>query len=102
MKFLSIFQNLGLFTKSILVLLTLFFVYGLFIHFFDGVMPIHEWRKTDSLAFALNYSKGAAFLEPQTNFISNVGNRNAAAEFPIVYYIIGNIWRLFGQFVWLS
>ncbi len=102
MKFLYIFQNLGLFTKSILVLLTLFFVYGLFIHFFDGVMPIHEWRKTDSLAFALNYSKGAAFLEPQTNFISNVGNRNAAAEFPIVYYIIGNIWRLFGQYEWLA
>lgn len=102
MKLVSYFQNLGLFTKSFLLLIVLFFVYGLGIHFFDCVLPIHEWRKTDSLSFALNYEKGASFFSPETNFISDAGNRNAAAEFPIIYYFIGNIWRIFGHFDWIA
>jgi hypothetical protein len=102
MKLFSVFQNLSLFTKSFLVLIFLFFLYGLGIHFFDGVMPIHEWRKTDSFSITWNYANGASFLSPETNFISNAGNRNAAAEFPIVYYIVGKIWSVFGQHEWIA
>lgn len=102
MKFYAAFQNLNLFTKSFLLLIILFFLYGLGIHFFDGIMPIHEWRKTDSLSITWNYSNGASFLSPETNFISNAGNRNAAAEFPIVYYIVGKIWSVFGQHEWIA
>jgi 4-amino-4-deoxy-L-arabinose transferase-like glycosyltransferase len=80
-----------------LVLVCLFFIYGLHINIFDGPNPIHEWRKTDSLSITLNYMKGETFFSPKTNSISLNGNRNAAAEFPIIYYLIGNLWTHIGQ-----
>ena len=70
--------------QTLLLLVILFSLYGVFSQFFSGILPIHEWRKTDSLSIALNYAKGASFLEPQTQWISANGNRNAAAEFPII------------------
>lgn len=87
--------------QTLLLLVILFALYGVFSQFFSGILPIHEWRKTDSLSIALNYAKGAAFLEPQTQWISENGHRNAAAEFPIIYYIIGNIWRIVGYYEWI-
>jgi hypothetical protein len=80
----------------------LFSFYGVFSQFFQGILPIHEWRKTDSLSIALNYANGAPFLEPQTQWISAFGNRNAAAEFPIIYYMLGKLWAIFGHYEWIS
>lgn len=88
--------------KTFFLLLILFFLYSLNYHFFDGVLPIHEWRKTDSLSIAWNYYQGASFLSPETNHISSWGNRNAAAEFPLVYYLIGNLWKIFGPHEWIA
>jgi hypothetical protein len=82
--------------------MVLFSLYGVFDHFFDGILPIHEWRKTDSLSIALNYAKGASFLQPQTQWISANGTRNAAAEFPIIYFILGKLWQVFGHHEWMS
>lgn len=62
----------------------------------NEIYPIHEWRKFDSLSFALNYSEGDNFAEPSTQFLNDGGNRNAASEFPIVYYLFGAFWGLFG------
>lgn len=62
---------------------------------------MHTWRKTDSLSIALNYYEGNSFLEPQTNWLSDNGSRNAIAEFPIVYYLIGKLWIIFGHSDWL-
>jgi hypothetical protein len=102
MGLISRFYKLNLHVKTGILLLILFFLYGLHVHFFDGVLPIHEWRKSDSLSIAWNYYYGASFWEPQTNFISTWGNRNAAAEFPIIYYIVGLLWKLFGQHEWIA
>jgi len=88
--------------QTLLLLVILFSLYGVFSQFFSGILPIHEWRKTDSLSIALNYAKGASFLEPQTQWISANGNRNAAAEFPIIYYLLGNIWNIVGYHEWIS
>jgi hypothetical protein len=102
---MSVFLRIGtlpLKFKTFILLLILFFIYSLNFHFFDGVLPIHEWRKTDSLSIAWNYYQGAAFLEPETNYISSWGNRNAAAEFPIIYYLVGNLWKLFGPHEWIA
>jgi len=88
--------------QALLFLMVLFSVYGVFDHFFDGILPIHEWRKTDSLSIALNYAKGASFLEPQTQWISGNDTRNAAAEFPIIYFVLGKLWLLFGQHEWIA
>lgn len=102
MGLISRFYKLNLHVKTGILLLILFFLYGLHVHFFDGVLPIHEWRKSDSLSIAWNYYYGASFWEPQTNFISTWGNRNAAAEFPVIYYVVGNLWRLFGYHEWIA
>jgi hypothetical protein len=99
MRYISKFN---LFSKSILVLASLFFAYGLWIHFFDGLMPIHEWRKADSLSLTYNYYKGESFFQPKTNFILESGNRNSTAEFPIIYFLVAKIWLMFGQYEWVS
>jgi len=88
--------------QTLMLLVVLFALYGVFSKFFQGILPIHEWRKTDSLSIALNYANGAPFLEPQTQWISAVGNRNAAAEFPIIYFILGKLWAIFGHHEWIS
>jgi hypothetical protein len=90
-------KTISLKTLLLLVLVALFFIYGLHLNIFEGPTPIHEWRKSDSLSITLNYMKGDSFFAPQTNSISLNGNRNAAAEFPIIYYLIGNIWKYIGQ-----
>ncbi|MEN9972651.1 MAG: hypothetical protein RIS20_998 [Bacteroidota bacterium] len=95
-------QNLPIKYQALLLLMVLFSLYGVFDHFFDGVLPIHEWRKTDSLSIALNYSKGAPFLEPQTQLILASGTRNATSEFPIIYFILGKLWQIFGHHEWMS
>ena len=95
-------RNLPIKYQALLLLMVLFSFYGVFDHFFDGILPIHEWRKTDSLSIAYNYAKGAPFLEPQTQWISANGTRNAAAEFPIIYFILGKLWQVFGHHEWMS
>jgi hypothetical protein len=65
-------------------------------------MPIHAWRKADTLAFSWNYYQGSSFFFPETNHISYFGNRNAAAEFPVVYYFVGNLWKIFGPHEWIA
>ncbi|MFM7668115.1 MAG: hypothetical protein ACKO7D_07995, partial [Bacteroidota bacterium] len=102
MSVFSRFDSIPILIKTFLLLLVLFFLYGLNYHFFDGVLPIHEWRKTDSLSIAWNYYQGASFLSPETNHISSWGNRNAAAEFPLVYYLVGNLWKIFGPHEWIA
>lgn len=80
-----------------ILLLLLALVYGLTINLTEGPNPIHEWRKTDSLALTQNYMKGEPFLSPKTNLILENGNRNAVAEFPIIYYLMGKLWSVIGQ-----
>ena len=77
---------------SILVLLSM----GTLFMIDNEIYPIHEWRKFDSLSFAINYAEGDSFASPSTQFINENGNRNAASEFPIVYYLFGTFWSLFG------
>jgi hypothetical protein len=102
MSFFSRLESFPLAIKTFLLLVVLFFLYSLNYHFFDSILPIHAWRKADSLSLAWNYYQGASFLTPETNHISIYGNRNAAAEFPIVYYLVGNLWKIFGPHEWIA
>jgi hypothetical protein len=88
--------------KIAVLVVFLFIVYGQLGDFFEPIRPIHEWRKTDSFSIALNYMNGNSFLQPETQYISAYNNRAAAGEFPIVYYIVGKIWSLFGQHEWIG
>lgn len=88
--------------KAVVLLLLLSIVYGIWQHFFVDILPIHECRKSDSLTQALQYMRGTSFLEPKTNWISNSGNQNAAAEFPLIYYLVGQIWKVTGYHLWIA
>lgn len=94
--------NFSLPLKALLLLFVLSVFYGYWQHLFSDILPIHECRKSDSLTQAIQYFKGASFYEPQTNWISENGNRNAAAEFPLIYFIMGQIWKLTGYHLWIA
>jgi hypothetical protein len=98
----SFWKQLDLRIQIVLTLSVLSILYAFWQHFSSDILPIHECRKSDSLTQAVQYMRGAAFLEPQTNWISPSGNRNAAAEFPIIYYFLGQIWKLTGYQLWIS
>ena len=84
------------------LLLLLSFLYGFWQHFLDPIQPIHECRKADSLSQAMQFMKGGHLLQPKTHSISNFGQQEAAAEFPIIYYLVGQIWRLVGFHLWIA
>ncbi|MCE2686140.1 MAG: hypothetical protein LW839_04780, partial [Cryomorphaceae bacterium] len=98
----SYWKPLDLRIQIVFTLLVLSFFYAFWQHFTSDILPIHECRKSDSLTQAIQYMRGATFLEPQTNWISPSGNRNAAAEFPIIYYFLGQIWKITGYKLWIA
>ncbi len=97
-----IFAQIELKWRLLGLLLLLSFLYGFWQHLFDPILPIHECRKADSLSQAMQFMKGGHLLEPKTHAISNFGRREAAAEFPIIYYIVGQIWYLVGYHLWIA
>jgi hypothetical protein len=97
-----IFVHMNLKWRLLGVLLGLSVLYGFWQHFFDGIQPIHECRKADSISQAMQFMHGAKLTEPRTHAISNTGHREAAAEFPIVYYVVGQLWKLIGFKLWYA
>jgi hypothetical protein len=97
-----IFTQIDLKWRLLGLLLLLSFLYGFWQHFLDPIQPIHECRKADSLSQAMQFMKGGHLFAPRTHAISNFGQQEAAAEFPIIYYVIGQIWRLVGYNLWIA
>lgn len=96
------FTQLDLKWRLLGLLLLLSFLYAFWQHFFDPIQPIHECRKADSLSQALQFMRGGSLLEPKTHAISNLGYQQAAAEFPLVYFLVGKLWSIFGYQLWLA
>ena len=69
-------------------------------HDFMGSSPrsIHIWRQTDCLSLAKNYEEGASFFEPEMHvqYGDQYQNGKSAGEFPIMYYVVGNLWKITG------
>jgi hypothetical protein len=56
------------------------------------------WRQSDCLSFALNYCmENRSFFNPAINFIGESGTGQTVSDFPLIYFIIGNIWQFTGQ-----
>ena len=98
---IKIFNKLN-FLKSDLPFILLFIVFASF--YYDSVLDkgplnVHLWRQTDCLSITRNYSEGASFFKPETNFLLADNNTSSLslAEFPILYYSIGMIWKIFGE-----
>ena len=96
------FTHLDLKWRLLGLLLLLSFFYAFWQHFFDPIQPIHECRKADSLSQAMQFMRGGSLLQPKTHAISNFGNQQAAAEFPVVYFVIGKLWSIFGYHLWMA
>jgi hypothetical protein len=63
---------------------------------------VHAWRQTDCLSFTLNYSKeDRGFFEPSMHHIGETGDGKTVSDFPLVYFLIGRLWRITGQHEYL-
>ncbi len=74
-------------------------IYHYYSIFFLRPQSIHLWRQTDCLSIALNYYEhGMHFFSPEIhNQLADGGNSGfSAGEFPILYYFVALIWKIFG------
>ncbi|MCK4747877.1 MAG: glycosyltransferase family 39 protein, partial [Bacteroidales bacterium] len=67
-----------------------------------GPFSIHMWRQSDCLSFTLNYAQeGMNFFEPKIHWSGDDPEGRTASEFPIIYYIVAGLWKIFGQHEWI-
>jgi len=58
---------------------------------------IHQWKQCDGLSFTLNYYQdNNPLLEPAMHFLGGDGTGKAAEEFPIIFYLVAKLWKVFG------
>ena len=79
--------------------LILFLAFGFHEVLFSNFYGMHAWRQSDCLSLAYHYYEGNSFLEPEIhNLISdNNTTGKSAGEFPILYWLVGNIWSIIGH-----
>ena len=76
------------------ILLILFYLFK-----FDDILylpprSIHQWRQCDALSFIKNYYyENLNLFQPKIHF-QNESDGSAVGEFPIIYYINAQIWKL--------
>ena len=59
---------------------------------------VHQWRQADCYSIASNYyENNLPFLEPSIHQIGYSNNGKTISEFPIIYYSVSKLWRLFGK-----
>lgn len=78
------------------------------VSYYDGIfdkepLGTHLWRQTDCLSLTRNYANGANFFEPELDILLADGysTGKTAGEFPILYYLVGKSWSVFGESVML-
>lgn len=84
---------------------TLFILLSLacFIPIIDqGPMNVHIWRQTDCLSLTQHYYEGAKFLEPEMHMQmgDDFTSGKTAGEFPGMYYVMAQIWKVTGMNYW--
>lgn len=65
---------------------------------------LHTWRQADCLSITLNYYQhGMNFLEPEIHNLISDDNTSGKTigEFPILYYFIALLWKIFGIHLWI-
>jgi hypothetical protein len=62
---------------------------------------VHDWRQADCASFAMTYYQhGMHFFEPKVyNMLLSDGN--AVGEFPVLYYLVAILYKLFGPHLFL-
>jgi len=61
--------------------------------------PFHLWRQADCLSLTANYQAGQPFLQPaiHAQIADNGQSGLSAGEFPIIYWAMGQLWKITGQ-----
>ncbi len=88
----------------ILVFVGLFFLYDLNNSLFDLPQSVHMWRQTNCLSLTLNYHQyDLPLWEPEMHnqFGGGGYSGKAAGEFPIIYYMVAQLWDMFGAHEWI-
>lgn len=63
---------------------------------------VHQWRQTDCLSFTDNfYRDSRPFFQPALHYQGYDGTGQTISEFPIIYWTVGNIWRITGRQEWI-
>jgi hypothetical protein len=103
MVYMSIFKQKWLRPELVflLVLLAIGFVYNYHEIAFLKPVGIHQWRNSVSAAFPVNFYHGGSFFTTQTNALlsDNMSSDITVVEFPLVYYLISLLYRVFGVHV---
>ena len=87
------------FSKWIFFLLLFLFslVYSYQSILFLSPQSIHQWRQADCLSITLNYYQDHnAFLQPAIHNLGPDGSGKTISEFPIVYYMVAQLFKIFG------
>jgi len=89
---------------SSLCFIVLFFGISLFYYpvsfFHSGPTSIHFWRQSDNISIAKNYYEGGmSFFQPEIHnqLCDDLNSGKTAFEFPIFYYAVAAIWKVFGE-----
>lgn len=78
------------------------YVYGIFKTMDQGPYSQHQWRQADCLTITQNYyQENLPFLEPKIHWLGENQDGSTISEFPIVYYSVGNIWKIAGKHFWI-
>jgi len=84
-------------TLMILLLISQCIYYG-----YQNIIPLepqslHIWRQSDCASYTWGYaSQTLNFFQPEMNNLAPNGTGQVATEFPILYYISGILYRVFG------
>ncbi len=86
------------------IFVALFFIFGLNKRMDDPPQSVHTWRQTNSTSLALNYYQyELPFLEPEMHnqFCNGGTSGKAVGEFPIIYYLVAQLWKILGKYEWV-
>ncbi len=78
----------------------LFLLYGYYDIIFLRPQSMHQWRQADCLQIAHNYlTNNWNFFQPSIHnyFSDSETSGKSAGEFPILYYFVAILWKIFGE-----
>src|ERR1051326_5297183 len=79
------------------VIIIFFFAYDYQDILFLRPQSHHAWRQADCLSFTLNYYReNVNFFQPILHHCDSNGSVKGITEFPILYFLIAQLWKLFG------
>ena len=82
-----------------IVLFLLFSViYNYYSILFLPPQSLHIWRQCDCLSITMNYFQdNNPFLQPSVHNLGRDGTGKTVSEFPLLYFLIGQLWKIFGH-----